>query len=80
MGAPIKEALSVLSLKGNRRNELEQVRKGWVCQVSKTDQYQQNGEGVAVNAEDQKVSTRLLLISQTPALNPGDRLGPELQV
>lgn len=46
MEAPIKEALSVLSLKGNRRNELEQVREGWVCLVSKIDQYQQNGEGV----------------------------------
>lgn len=46
MGAPIKEALSVLSLKGNGRNELEQVREGWVCLVSKIDQYQQSGEGV----------------------------------
>lgn len=46
MEAPIKEALSVLSLKGNRRNELEQVREGWVCLVSKIDQYQENGEGV----------------------------------
>lgn len=52
MEAPIKEALSVLSLKGNRRNELEQVREGWVCLVSKTDEYQQNGEGVGKQSLD----------------------------
>lgn len=46
MGTPIKEALSALSLKGNERNELEQVREGWVCLVSKTDQYQQDGDGM----------------------------------
>lgn len=45
VGAPTKAALSVLSLKGNRRNELEQVREGWVCLLSKIDQYQQSGEG-----------------------------------